>query len=122
MNTKSSFTSEELEEFKTLILDKIAAAEKEITSLKGNIGLENGTGDTYKVSNSYDDGAGTLAKESNTLLISRQEKFINNLKFALQRIENGTYGVCKVTGKMIQKARLRLVPHTTMSIEAKNNQ
>lgn len=119
---KLRYSSSELEEFKTIILGKIESAEKEIESLKGNIGLENGTGDTYHAANSYEDGAGTLAKESNTMLISRQEKFIRDLKFALMRIENGTYGICSVTGKLIQKERLRLVPHTTKSIEAKLKQ
>lgn len=119
---KLRYSSSELEEFKAIILEKIESAEKEIESLKGNIGLENGTGDTYHAANSYEDGAGTLAKESNTMLIARQEKFIRDLKFALMRIENGTYGICSVTGKLIQKERLRLVPHTTKSIEAKLKQ
>ncbi len=119
---KLRYSSSELEEFKVIILEKIESAEKEIASLKGNIGLENGTGDTYHAANSYEDGAGTLAKESNTMLISRQEKFIRDLKFALMRIENGTYGICSVTGKLIKEERLRLVPHTTKSIEAKLKQ
>lgn len=119
---KLRYSSSELTEFKDIILEKIESAEKEIAALKGNIGLENGTGDTYHAANSYEDGAGTLAKESNTMLISRQEKFIRDLKFALMRIENGTYGICSVTGKLIKKERLRLVPHTTKSIEAKLNQ
>ena len=119
---KLRYSATELEEFKQIILDKIASAEKEISSLKGNIGSANGTGDTYHEANSYEDGAGTLAKESNTMLIGRQEKFIRDLKFALGRIENGTYGVCSISGKLIQKERLKLVPHTTKSIEAKLNQ
>lgn len=119
---KLRYSSSELEEFKAIILEKIESAEKEISALKGNIGLENGTGDTYHAANSYEDGAGTLAKESNTMLIARQEKFIRDLKFALMRIENGTYGICSVTGKLIQKERLKLVPHTTKSIEAKLKQ
>ena len=79
----------------------------------------NGTNDTYSTFKAFEEGSETLSKESNTLLASRQEKFIRDLKYALIRIENKTYGVCRKTGKLISKKRLELVPHATLSIEAK---
>ena len=82
----------------------------------------NGTNDTYSTFKAFEEGSETLSKESNTLLASRQEKFIRDLKYALIRIENNTFGVCRKTGKLISKKRLELVPHATLSIEAKKNQ
>jgi RNA polymerase-binding transcription factor DksA len=121
METKVRYSDSELEEFKVLIQEKIESAKNDIRILKGSFTSENGTNDTYASANSYEDGAGTLAKESNSLLISRQEKFIRDLELALIRIENKTYGICKDTKKLIQKERLKLVPHATLSIEAKKN-
>ena len=83
---------------------------------------DNGTDDTSPSFKSFDEGSDTMAKEANVQLAIRQEKFIRDLKNALQRIENKTYGVCRVTGKLIMKERLKLVPHATLSIEAKRNQ
>ncbi len=116
------YSDQELEEFKALILNKIESAEKDIEVLKNNIGADNGTDDTYSAFKAFEEGSETLSKESNTMLITRQEKFIRDLRNALIRIENGTYGICRITGKLIQKERLKLVPHATMSIEAKQMQ
>ncbi len=118
----SRYSDEELESFKTLISEKIESAEKDIEVLRNNIGADNGTDDTYSAFKAFEEGSETLSKESNTMLITRQEKFIRDLKNALIRIENRTYGICRITGKLIQKERLKLVPHATMSIEAKQMQ
>lgn len=120
MGEKLRYSDAELQEFKELINNKIDSAKNDIRILKGAFVQENGTNDTYSSANSYEDGAGTLAKENNSILIARQEKFVRDLELALIRIENKTYGICKVTKKLIQKERLKLVPHATMSIEAKN--
>jgi RNA polymerase-binding transcription factor DksA len=116
------YSDKELEEFKALILEKIESAEKDIEVLRRNIGADNGTDDTYSAFKAFEEGSETLSKESNTMLITRQEKFIRDLKNALIRIENRTYGICRITGKLIKKERLKLVPHATMSIEAKQMQ
>lgn len=84
--------------------------------------LNNGTDDTSPTFKAFEEGSETMSKEANAQLAIRQEKFIRDLKNALIRIENKTYGICKVTGKLIDKERLKLVPHATMSIEAKNLQ
>ena len=84
--------------------------------------LNNGTDDTSPTFKAFEEGSETMSKEANSQLAIRQEKFIRDLKNALIRIENKTYGICKVTGKLINKERLKLVPHATMSIEAKNLQ
>jgi RNA polymerase-binding transcription factor DksA len=84
--------------------------------------LNNGTEDTSPTFKAFEEGSETLSKEANAQLATRQEKFIRDLKNALFRVENKTYGVCRVTGKLIDKARLKLVPHATLSIEAKNMQ
>ena len=84
--------------------------------------LNNGTDDTSPTFKAFEEGSETMSKEANSQLASRQEKFIRDLKNALIRIENKTYGICKVTGKLISKERLKIVPHATMSIEAKNLQ
>ena len=83
---------------------------------------DNGTDDTSPTFKAFEEGSETMSKEANVQLAIRQEKFIRDLKNALQRIENKTYGICRVTGKLIQKERLKLVPHATLSIEAKNMQ
>lgn len=118
------YSDEDLQEFKEIILKKIARAEEDLASLESSYknDANNGTDDTSPSFKSFDEGADTMAKEANVQLAIRQEKFIRDLKNALQRIENKTYGVCRVTGKLIQKERLKLVPHATLSIEAKRKQ
>lgn len=118
------YSKEELEEFKELIQEKIKRAEKDyeiLTSAYRN-DSSNGIDDTAPTFKPNESGAATMSKEANVKLALRQQKFIRDLKNALIRIENGTYGICRVTGKKIQKERLRLVPHATLSIEAKKNQ
>ena len=118
------YSDSDLEEFKALILDKIESAEKDLKRLRDSITQDsgNGTNDTYSAFKAFEEGSETLSKESNSLLAQRQEKFIRDLKNALVRIENKTYGICRVLGKLIQKERLKLVPHATLSIEAKEMQ
>ena len=118
------YSDEDLQEFRDIILKKIARAEEDLASLQSAYknDANNGTDDTSPSFKSFDEGADTMAKEANVQLAIRQEKFIRDLKNALQRIENKTYGVCRVTGKLIQKERLKLVPHATLSIEAKRKQ
>ncbi|MGA1029092.1 MAG: TraR/DksA family transcriptional regulator [Flavobacteriaceae bacterium] len=122
--TKTRFSDSELEDFRTLIEDKIQKAQADLELLKSaymNNG-NNGTDDTAPTFKAFEEGSETMSKEANTQLAIRQEKFIRDLKNALVRIENKTYGVCRVTGKLIDKKRLFLVPHATLSIEAKNLQ
>ena len=116
------YSDVELNKFKEIIVKKIEIAQKDLKLLKDSYSnaSSNGTDDTYSSFKSFEEGSETLSKESNTLLASRQEKFIRDLKNALIRIENKTYGICRVTGKLISKKRLVLVPHATLSIEAKN--
>ena len=116
------YSDTELERFKKIILKKIAVAEKDLSLLRDSYSnaSSNGTDDTYSSFKSFEEGSETLSKESNTMLAARQEKFIRDLKNALIRIENKTYGICRETGKLIAKKRLVLVPHATLSIEAKN--
>ena len=122
--TKLKYNEEELKEFKEIILKKIARAEEDLALLESSYknDANNGTDDTLSNFKSFDEGSEVMNKEKNVQLAIRQEKFIRDLKNALLRIENKTYGVCRVTGKLIQKERLRLVPHATLSIEAKRNQ
>lgn len=119
---KDKFSDKELAEFKTLIEEKIAVATKDLAFLEASYknGSDNGTDDTSPTFKSYDEGSSTMSKEQNAKMAIRQEKFIRDLNNALLRIENKTYGVCRVTGKLINKERLKLVPHATLSIEAKN--
>jgi DnaK suppressor protein len=121
---KVKYSDVDLQEFKEIILKKIERAAEDLVSLQSAYknDANNGTDDTSPSFKSFDDGADTMAKEANVQLAIRQEKFIRDLKNALQRIENKTYGVCRVTGKLIQKERLKLVPHATLSIEAKRKQ
>jgi DnaK suppressor protein len=123
-DVKLRYSDEDLQEFKGIINQKIARATSDLASLessyKNNAG--NGTDDTSPTFKSFDEGSEVMAKESNVQLAIRQEKFIRDLKSALMRIENKTYGVCRVTRKLIQKERLMLVPHATLSIEAKRKQ
>ena len=115
------YSDTELNKFKDLILKKISVAEADLKLLKDSYSnaSSNGTDDTYSSFKSFEEGSETLSKESNTLLAARQEKFIRDLKNALIRVENKTYGICRETGKLISKKRLMLVPHATLSIEAK---
>ena len=116
------FSDTELERFKKIILKKIDSAEEDLRLLKDSYSnaSSNGTDDTYSTFKSFEEGSETLSKESNTMLAARQEKFIRDLRNALIRIENKTYGICRETGNLISKKRLVLVPHATLSIEAKN--
>jgi RNA polymerase-binding transcription factor DksA len=124
-NTKPiKYSDEDLVEFKALIKEKIQNAEKQLKIYMEAFknGSANDTEDTSPTFKSFDDGSSTLSKEANSQLAIRQEKFIRDLRNALVRIENKSYGICRVTGKLIQKERLKLVPHATLSIEAKNQQ
>lgn len=118
---KTRYSDEELQEFKDIILKKLETAREEFQTLQKSLkeGNENGTDSTNNNYLTLDDGADTFEKENLTQLAGRLLKFIQNLEAALVRIENKTYGVCKTTGKLIPKERLRAVPHTTQSIEAK---
>ena len=120
---KNRYSDKDLEEFKVLIEEKIEKAKQDLELLKSSYmnNGNNGTEDTSPTFKAFEEGSETMSKEANTQLALRQEKFIRDLKNALMRIENKTYGVCRVTGKLIQKERLILV-HATLSIEAKNMQ
>jgi len=122
--TTTRYSDSDLEEFKTLILDKIQHAERDLELIKSAYMNDhnNGTDDTSPTFKAFDEGSAVMSKERNSQLAIRQEKFIRDLKNALIRIENKTYGICRVTGKLINKKRLELVPHATLSIEAKNLQ
>tara|TARA_B110000503_G_scaffold21468_1_gene32687 strand:+ start:5402 stop:5779 length:378 start_codon:yes stop_codon:yes gene_type:complete len=124
MSEKTKYSDAELQEFKTLIEDKIQKARLDLDLLKSSYMNDgnNGTEDTAPTFKAFEEGSETMSKEANTHLAIRQEKFIRDLKNALIRIENKTYGICRVTGKLINKKRLFLVPHATLSIEAKNLQ
>ncbi|MCX7546416.1 TraR/DksA family transcriptional regulator [Xanthomarina sp. F1114] len=121
---KVRYSDKDLAEFKGLIQDKIVKAQHDLDLIKSAYmnDLNNGTDDTSPTFKAFEEGSETMSKEANSQLAIRQEKFIRDLKNALIRIENKTYGVCRVTGKLINKDRLKLVPHATLSIEAKNMQ
>ena len=121
---KNRYTDKELERFKKLIMVKIDQAKQDLDLLKSAYmnDSDNGTDDTSPTFKAFEEGSETMSKEANTQLALRQEKFIRDLKNALMRIENKTYGICRVTGKLIKKKRLMVVPHATLSIEAKNMQ
>lgn len=121
---KTRYTDAELEEFKILIDEKIKRATEQLELIKSSYknDSDNGTDDTSPTFKAFDEGSEVMSKEANSQLAIRQEKFIRDLKNALVRIKNKTYGVCRVTGKLINKDRLKLVPHATLSIEAKNLQ
>jgi len=118
------YSDADLAEFKELILQKIEKAQSDLELIKSAYmnDLNNGTDDTSPTFKAFEEGSETMSKEANSQLAIRQEKFIRDLKNALFRIENKTYGICKVTGQLINKERLKLVPHATMSIEAKKMQ
>ena len=124
MSEKMRYSDEELQEFKELILAKQEKANLEYDRLRSNLTNLDGndvadTSPTFKI---LEEGANTLNKEEMGHLAQRQMKFIQNLQAALVRIENKTYGVCRMTGKLIPKERLRAVPHATLSVEAKNEE
>lgn len=123
-NNTVRYSDKDLAEFKVLIQEKIVVAQEHLQLLRSAYmnDLNNGTDDTSPTFKAFEEGSETMSKEANTQLAIRQEKFIRDLKNALLRIENKTYGVCRVTGKLISKERLKLVPHATLSIEAKNMQ
>lgn len=118
------YSDADLAEFKEIILKKIEKAQYDLDLIKSAYmnDLNNGTDDTSPTFKAFEEGSETMSKEANSQLAIRQEKFIRDLKNALFRVESKTYGVCKVTGKLISKERLKVVPHATMSIEAKNLQ
>lgn len=121
---KTRYSDEELKEFKELIEKKLADAREDLAQLKQSLSYadDNSTNDTASSFKMMEDGSETMSREETAQLASRQEKFISHLESALRRIENKTYGICRVTGKLIKKERLRLVPHATLSIEAKQQQ
>jgi RNA polymerase-binding transcription factor DksA len=121
---KTRYTDTELDEFKALINKKLEEAYEDFKLLKGSLSHndDHGTDDTGRTFNMMEDGSETLSREEVAQLAARQEKFIQNLQAALVRIQNKTYGICRVSGQLIPKERLRLVPHATMSIDAKNAQ
>ncbi|TCK67631.1 TraR/DksA family transcriptional regulator [Winogradskyella wandonensis] len=122
--TKVRYSDKDLEEFRVLIQEKIDKAVHDLELIKSAYMNDhnNGTDDTSPTFKAFEEGSETMSKEANSALAIRQEKFIRDLKNALIRIENKSYGVCRVTGKLINKERLKLVPHATLSIEAKNMQ
>ncbi|GAB5537955.1 MAG: molecular chaperone DnaK [Salibacteraceae bacterium] len=121
---KKRYNAKELGEFKAIIESKLAEAKTDLDLLNDTMSLKdnNGTDDTSPTFKLIEDGSDVLSREETAQLASRQEKFIKSLNDALIRIENGTYGVCRATGKLISKERLRIVPHATLSIEAKKLQ
>ena len=118
---KTKYSSEDLKEFEALIISKMELAQNELNILKKSLNRssDSGTADTSSTAKVLEDGAETMEKESLNQLAVRQQKFVTNLENALVRIKNGTYGICKESGKLISKERLRAVPHTTLSIAAK---
>ena len=120
---KVRYSDEELAEFKELLLEKLARARKDLELLNDNVsGKGNNADDTAPTFKLLEEGSNVLSKEENSQLAARQYKYIQNLENALIRIENKTYGVCRMTGKLIPKERLRAVPHATLSVEAKLGQ
>lgn len=124
MAEKTKYSDDELKEFEDIINDKIEKARKELHLLKNSLSRtdDSGTDNTSGTLKMLEDGADVAEKENLSQLAARQQKFINNLENALVRIKNGTYGICIDTGKLISKERLRAVPHTMHSIEAKLKQ
>lgn len=118
---KTRYSDEELAEFKQIILDKLAKAKEDLALLTEaySNNSENDTNDTSPTFKVLEEGQQVLSKEENSRMAARQQRFITNLENALVRIENKTYGICRETGKLISKERLRAVPHATLSIDAK---
>ena len=123
MSEKVRYSDEELQEFKELILEKLEVATREFENLRAVVMNNDGNGvaDTSPTFKVLEEGAGTRDKEDAERMAERQRKFINHLRAALVRIENKTYGVCRITGKLIPKERLRAVPHATLCVDAKEN-
>ena len=123
-DTKVRYSDKELEEFRVIILEKIRNAEHDLSLIESTYKNDsnNGTDDTSPTFKAFEEGSETMSKEANVQLAIRQEKFIRDLKNAILRIENKSYGICRVTGALIKKERLKLVPHATLSIEAKKQQ
>ncbi len=121
---KIRYSDKDLAEFRAIIEEKIKQAKIDLELIESTFKNDsnNGTDDTSPTFKAFEEGSETMSKEANVQLAIRQEKFIRDLKNALLRIENKTYGVCRVTGNLIQKERLKLVPHATLSIEAKKQQ
>lgn len=121
---KTRYSPEELQEFKDIIEKKLDEARRDYELLKNAFSNkdDHGTDDTSPTFKLLEEGSDVLSKEETGQLAARQKKFIENLEAALVRIQNNTYGICRVTGKLIPKERLRVVPHATLSIEAKNMQ
>lgn len=121
---KVRYSDKELDGFKVIIEEKIKHAQKDLELIESTFKNDsnNGTEDTSPTFKAFEEGSETMSKEANVQLAIRQEKFIRDLKNALLRIENKSYGVCRVTGNLIKKERLKLVPHATLSIEAKKQQ
>jgi DnaK suppressor protein len=124
VNENVRYSDADLAEFKSLLTAKVEKATNDLALIKSAYmnDSNNGTDDTSPTFKAFEEGSETMSKEANSQLAIRQEKFLRDLKNALVRIESKTYGVCKVTGKLISKERLKVVPHATMSIEAKNLQ
>ena len=124
IDINNRYADADLAEFKELIHKKIEKAQHDLELIKSAYMNDhnNGTDDTSPTFKAFDEGSAVMSKESNSQLAIRQEKFIRDLRNALIRIESKTYGICSVTGKLINKERLKLVPHATLSIEAKNMQ
>ena len=121
MAEKVRYSDEELEEFRTLILEKLEKATREVEKLRETVtNTGNDVVDTAPTFKALEEGADVRDKEEAARLAERQRKFIQHLQAALVRIENKTYGVCRATGKLIPKERLRAVPHATLSVDAKN--
>lgn len=115
---KNCYSAEELQEFKEIILEKMAEAKRNLEQLQAAIANE-GLDETAPTFKTLEEGSNVLSKEENSKLAARQQKFIKDLEAALIRIENRTYGICRITGKLIPKERLRIVPHTTTTVEGK---
>ena len=124
MAEKTAYSADELEEFQKIILAKIESAKDDLKVLRAATAndSDNGTEDTSPTFKQFEEGSSTLSKEENIKLAERQAKFILHLNNALLRIKNKSYGICRITGKLIAKERLNLVPHATLSIEAKKAQ
>ena len=123
MAEKNRYSDEELEEFRQIINEKLEVAQRDYDALKASLmnADNNSTDDTSPTYKVLEEGANTLSKEETTRLAQREMKFIQSLQAALVRIENKTYGICRETGKLIPKERLRAVPHATLCIEAKQS-
>ncbi|MCF8463697.1 MAG: TraR/DksA C4-type zinc finger protein [Flavobacteriales bacterium] len=124
MSEKNKYSADELKEFQGIITEKLEKAREDLTLLVDQLSHkdDHGTEDTSPTFKLMDEGSDVLSKEEINQLAARQQKFVQSLENALIRIKNGTYGICRATGKLIPKERLRIVPHATLSIEAKNAQ